>query len=118
LLEYIGVEYAEEFYEQGDASTNFSVEEWTSKKDTLGLAFPALPYMIDGDVKLTDAQAIMYYLSMKYNPELIGKTIEDKARVDILSTIIKDVKKAITNNCYDRNANREALKVICTKRMK
>lgn len=54
MLEYVGIEYKEDFYEQGDESSNYSVKEWTDVKDTLGLAFPQLPYLIDGDVKLTD----------------------------------------------------------------
>lgn len=55
---------------------------------------------------------------MKFEPELIGKTNEDKAKVDVLSTIIKEVKRVVTAGCYDKNANRDALKVICLKRMK
>mmetsp|Transcript_17876 Transcript_17876/g.12835 ORF Transcript_17876/g.12835 Transcript_17876/m.12835 type:complete len:123 (-) Transcript_17876:340-708(-) len=118
MLEHLGVDYVEDFYEQGDESTNYSVEQWTSVKDNLGLAFPQLPYLIDGDVKIADAQAIMFYLAMKFEPDLIGKTLQDKAKVDVLSTHIKEVKKVVTNGCYDKNVNRDAFKVICTKRMK
>lgn len=60
----------------------------------------------------------MFYLAMKFEPELIGKNNEDKAKVDVLSHVIKDVKRMVTNGCYDKNANRDALKVICLKRMK
>lgn len=82
------------------------------------MSFPALPYLIDGDVRISDAQAIMCYLAMKFEPDLIGKTLQDKAKVDVLSTHIKEVKKVVTNGCYDKNVNRDAFKIICTKRMK
>jgi len=58
-------------YEQGDGP-NFSVECWTSVKNTLGLDFPSIPYLIDQDTKLTDPYAIMIYLSSAYAPELLG----------------------------------------------
>ena len=76
------------------------------------MSFPALPYLIDGEVKISDAQAIMFYLAMKFEPDLIGKTLQDKARVDVLSTHIKEVKKVVTNGCYDKNVNREAFKSL------
>lgn len=58
MLEYLGLSYREELYEQGDADTNYSVDEWTSVKDTLGLSFPNLPYLISDDIKLTEGKAI------------------------------------------------------------
>lgn len=39
--------------------------EWLADKPNLGLAFPNLPYLIDGDVKLTQSLAIMRYLARK-----------------------------------------------------
>jgi len=39
-------------YEQGDAP-DFSKEVWFSIKPTLGFDFPNLPYLTDGDYKLT-----------------------------------------------------------------
>jgi len=42
-------------------------------KFALGLAFPNLPYFIDGeDVKLTETAAIMQYISSKWRAELLG----------------------------------------------
>ena len=71
LLEYIEHPYEEVLFEQGDAPS-FSIQSWTSVKDTLGLDFPNVPYLIDGDVKLTDPLAIMIYLCNAYAPELLG----------------------------------------------
>lgn len=47
LLEYIEHPYEDVMYEQGDAPA-YSIESWTSVKNSLGLAFPNMPYMIDG----------------------------------------------------------------------
>ncbi len=52
LCEYLEVPYETKLYEQGEAP-EYSIESWLSVKYELGLDFPNLPYMIDGDVKLT-----------------------------------------------------------------
>ena len=62
LIEYTEHPYHEVVYEQGDAP-HFSVTCWTSVKGTLGLDFPALPYLIDGEARITDPYAIMLYLA-------------------------------------------------------
>ena len=86
-------------YEQGDAP-NFSVECWTSVKNTLGLDFPSIPYLLDQEVKLTDPYAIMLYIASSYAPELLGKTPEEKAEIDMIYSQLKDAKSAITGPCY------------------
>ena len=62
LLEYTEHPYEEDVYEQGNAP-DYSVKEWSSKKNQMGLDFPALPYFIDNndgiELKLTDTYAIM-----------------------------------------------------------
>ena len=50
LLEYSEHPYEDRLYKQGD---DLSVKEWTSVKDSLGLPFCSLPYLIDDEVKLT-----------------------------------------------------------------
>ena len=73
LLEYSEHPYEEVIYEQG-GPPKFSSESWTSVKDSLGLDFPSLPYLIDpsNDTKLTDVYAIMQYIAVSYAPELLG----------------------------------------------
>jgi hypothetical protein len=41
-------------------------------------------------------------------PELLGRTLEEKAQVDMLSGIIWDLKKTATMGCYT-DGNREKL---------
>jgi len=86
-------------YEQGDAP-NFSVECWTSVKNSLDLDFPSIPYLIDEKCKLTDPYAIMLYLATAYAPELLGQTPEEKAEIDMLYGQLKEVKSAVTGPCY------------------
>ena len=70
---YLGVDYSVDQYEQGEAP-DFDRSAWLNVKSTLGLPFPNLPYLIDGDLKLTETNAIMKYIASKYGPELLGTT--------------------------------------------
>ena len=106
LLEYTEHPYEDVHYEQGDGP-NFSVEEWTSVKNTLGLDFPTVPYVIDGEAKVTDPYAIMVYLSHAYAPELLGKTPAETGEMDMFYSQLKEIKQHITGPCYtqtDKNA--------------
>ena len=109
LLEYIEHPYEEVLFEQGDAPS-FSIQSWTSVKDTLGLDFPNVPYLIDGEVKLTDPLAIMIYLCNAYAPELLGSSPEQRAEIDILHGQLKDVRQALISQCYV-GVPREQLKI-------
>ena len=101
LLEHIEHPWEDTTYEQGDAPT-YSIECWTSVKNTLGLDFPNIPYLIDPneDVRITDTLAIMTYLCTKYAPELLGSSIEVRAETDMLYSHLKDAKQAVTGPCY------------------
>jgi glutathione S-transferase len=69
-------------------------------KDTLGLDFPSVPYLIDGQVKMTDVNAIMVYLSNAYAPELLGKDADEKGTMDMYWSQLKEIKQHITGPCY------------------
>ena len=72
-LEYLGVDYDEKQYEQGNAP-DYDRSCWLDEKDNLGLKFPNLPYFIDGETRLTEPGAIMKFIANKYGPELLGST--------------------------------------------
>lgn len=45
-------------------------EQWFGgDKDSLGLEFPNLPYIIDGDFKLTESRAVIYYIVKRSGKE-------------------------------------------------
>ena len=51
LLRYAGADYKEDIYSLEGPPYNW--EAWFGKKFTMGMDFPNLPYLIDGEVKLT-----------------------------------------------------------------
>ena len=112
-MKYSNIDYELVEYEQGDGP-DFSKEAWFSEKHNLGFDFPNLPYLIDGDFKLTETQAIHKYLAAKCQPELLGEDVEHKAYIDMLANVIYDLKWAITRPLYDGNRP-AAIKVINEK---
>ena len=95
----MGVEFEDLHYEQGDAP-EFDRSAWTNVKPTLGLPFPNLPYLIDGEVKVTEANAIMKYLAVKHCYGLLGANPEAVAKIEMLAGILYDLKMALTLPCY------------------
>lgn len=114
ILSHAKVDFENVDYELTDAP-DFNAEQWTSVKYTLGLDFPNLPYFVDGDLKLTESQAIMRYIVNKWAPELAGKTIEDKARVDMVIGVISDIKSQTSGHCYGSGDKEAATKNAETK---
>ena len=70
-------------------------EQWfEGDKHKLGLDFPNLPYLIDGDLKLTESEAILKYIPERAGkPELLGRTPEDVAHVDNILALTRDLLK-------------------------
>ena len=55
-------------------------KEWFEEtKYSLGLDLPNLPYLIDGDVKMTESNGIMRFIAEKYKPELLGADVKAQA---------------------------------------
>mmetsp|Transcript_20706 Transcript_20706/g.3349 ORF Transcript_20706/g.3349 Transcript_20706/m.3349 type:complete len:105 (+) Transcript_20706:40-354(+) len=76
LLTHLGVDFDFRGYVCGDGP-QFDRSDWFNEKFTLGLQFPNLPYLIDGDVKVTETTAILSYVCQKYRPEYLGRTPEE-----------------------------------------
>ncbi|XP_051890644.1 glutathione S-transferase Mu 1-like [Pristis pectinata] len=98
LLEYTGTTYEEKFYSCGDAPT-YDSSSWTDVKMKLGLDFPNLPYLIDGDTKLSQSNAIMRYIARKH--KLVGETDEEKVRVDMLENQAMDFRVGFARLSYN-----------------
>ena len=80
LLTYLGVEFEDRAYAEG-GPPDFDGSSWTSVMNTLGLDFPNLPYLIDGDLKISESSVILDYLALKYRPEMAGETIKQQAEI-------------------------------------
>lgn len=72
LLAYSGIDYEEKRY---------SPEEWQADKANLGMDFPNIPYIKNGDFYITESKVVSAYICDKWVPELIGDNAEERARI-------------------------------------
>nr|XP_022302683.1 glutathione S-transferase Mu 3-like [Crassostrea virginica] len=100
LLNYAGEEFEDVQYEQGDAP-EYSREAWFSVKNTLGLAFPNLPYYIDGDIKITQSNSILRYIGEKHG--LLGKSAKEKVDCDMMVENAMDFRNGVVRLCYNKD---------------
>ena len=111
LLQYLGVDYEKIDYDiEGDR------QGWLDDIVNLGLPFANLPYIIDGDFKLCETKAIIRYLAEKYNPDLLGKDVQQRALVEMISCVVFEFRDKTTvpryNAEYEEKALIEVLAVI------
>nr|XP_039261475.1 glutathione S-transferase 2-like [Styela clava] len=90
LLEYGDVDYENKHMA--------SREEWGEIKPKLGMDFPNLPYIIDGDVKLTESWAIYRYIGKKLN--LFPATDKEARDADMLQGVIQDTRIGFARYAY------------------
>jgi len=97
LLEHVGEDWEDKYYVCGPAPT-FDKSCWFGIKNSLGLPFANLPYLIDGEVKLVQSGAIMRYIARKH--DLLGQTPEEQVRVDLVDAEINDLRGNFGGMCY------------------
>ena len=109
LLAHLQIDYKE---------TNPDGDAWYGgEKFNMGLDFPNLPYLIDGDFKLTESVAIPEYIIKKTaNLELLGKTIEDQAKVCMIRAVARDVRVIFSKLIGLKTGHKEAIQEILEKR--
>jgi len=92
LLEHVGEQYEYKNWSE--------VPEpgWFGEKQKLGLEFPNLPYLIDGNVKLAQSYAILKYLGRKHN--LIATEEKNIQQQDVLEGILGDLRVRWGMFCY------------------
>jgi len=70
----------------------------------LGFEFPNLPYIIDGDKKLTESDAIQHYICIKSgHKELLGKTDDDIVKLALVRGVLNDARTAVMRAVYNKD---------------
>lgn len=97
LLAYSGVEFEDIQYSDPD--------KWFKEdKLSIGLDFPNLPYLIDGEYSLTESTAIQRYIIQKWGePELAGKNAQDNAKLEAFLSIFTEFTGAVTGLFFDKD---------------
>lgn len=83
-------------------------------KFNLGLDFPNLPYLIDGDLKITQSLAILRYLGRKFG--LIANGEKETTRVDMIEQEILDWRTKQSEFFY--NSDHDNLKAAYVEALK
>lgn len=97
LLSYSGVEFEDFHYTNGD--------KWFKEdKLNLGLDFPNLPYLLDGEYSLTESSAVQRYIINKWgNPELLGKNSHDNSRIESFLSIFVEISTAVKGLFFNKD---------------
>ena len=92
ILSYADVDFKDEIY--SDQAKWFGED-----KLNLGIPLPNLPYLIDGDFKLSESNALLRYIPKRFGKaDLLGKTIEDQARIDQILGVVGDIQSAVSTS--------------------
>jgi len=92
LLEYVGDKY--EYKNWSDVPE----PGWFGEKQNLGLEFPNLPYLIDGNTKLTQSYAILKYLGRKHKLDATDE--KGRQELDQLEGVLGDLRVRWGMFCY------------------
>jgi glutathione S-transferase len=97
LLSHAGVEFEDKTYTE-------SPQWFAEDKVNLGLNFPNLPYLIDGEFNITESSAIQRYIIQRWgNKELLGKDANDQARVEAFLSIFNEAAGAIRGLFFNKD---------------
>jgi glutathione S-transferase len=97
LLEYVGASYRERHYVTGPAPA-FDKTDWLEDPERLDLDLPNLPYLIDGDLRLTESSAILRYLDRKHG--LLPDDARTQAIADMFAGFARDLAWDFMSVCY------------------
>ena len=84
LLGYAGVDFEDRQYSSAGPLI------WRDEKPNLGLDFPNLPYLIDGDYKITESRAVSAYICARWAPALLGANPVEKGAIAMMHNVVYD----------------------------
>ena len=71
------------------------------------MPFCNLPYIIDGNTKISETLAVHQYIASKYKPELLGRTPQEKGRSYQLQNVVIDKFIAgVIGKAFDPNSDK------------
>ncbi|KAK3739513.1 hypothetical protein QZH41_016188 [Actinostola sp. cb2023] len=86
------------------------VDQWNNKPS---LFLFQLPYYIDGDIKVTQSNAVLRHIARKHG--LCGETAKEKSIVDVLENQLMDFRNGFVGLCYNPNNFEENKKAFLKK---
>jgi len=89
-LAYGDVDFVDKTYQQGPGP-DFDKTCWTEEKGTLGMTFPNLPYIMDGDMKISQSVACLTYACEKAGVHQ-NFTEQQKAEALSLAEHVMDIR--------------------------
>jgi len=93
------LEYAEADYEE----TRYTAyADWTKVKFEMGYDFPNLPWLEDGDVKISQSGAILRYLAEKHGLHADGGA-KERAEMEMLAFEVMDFHMAYARVVYNQD---------------
>ena len=102
MLEYLGLDYENFLYKVG-GPPDYSLREWLDVKFKLDLDFPNLPYLIDGDLRMTESWAIMRYLAHKNNNQLFPDPGKQEVLCEMSAGVVNDFRTKFMLMIYDKD---------------
>eukprot|EP00992_Anisonema_acinus_P013447 TRINITY_DN8740_c0_g1_i2.p1 TRINITY_DN8740_c0_g1~~TRINITY_DN8740_c0_g1_i2.p1 ORF type:complete len:254 (+),score=66.51 TRINITY_DN8740_c0_g1_i2:59-763(+) len=108
MCEYAGVDYEPVTYEAQGSPGSWDLSAWFSVKPGLVEKNPLmnLPYVIDGDVVVTQSNACLLYLGRKFG--LNGKTDAEVIKNDQCLCQVMDLRNDLVGLVYSGKANYDA----------
>jgi len=94
LLHHAEVQFEDKHYV--DFETWFKVDKPALAQN--GMDFPNLPYLIDGDVKISESRVLIEYLGRKY--DLDATTETERIRIGLAMEIMEGYKQGVTQIAY------------------
>nr|ABL09302.1 allergen Aca s 8 [Acarus siro] len=100
LLRYTQTPFEDVRHEFGTGDAFPTRDLWFKEKFTHGLDFPNLPYLIDGDFKISQSIAILKYLARQHNL-LDSSSPQVLAHQEMLETQLLDIRTRLINALYN-----------------
>ena len=76
-------------------------QNWFASKGTIGLDFPNLPYLKDGDFNATESEAIPLYLINKSGKvDLLGNNFKEASQIRQIEGVLSDIKNDMYKSMY------------------